>query len=105
VGGGYRLARPAETINLLEIINTVGTLQRITTCPLGLPNHGGNLCPLHRTMDNVAAAVMKMLDGVTLKHLIEQPGASNKPLCDARATQDITISGTLRVRPAGVAQP
>jgi Rrf2 family protein len=98
VGGGYRLARPADSITLLEIVNTVGTLQRITTCPLGLPNHGPNLCPLHRSMDNAAAAVIKMFDGVTLKHLIDQPNSLNKPLCDARATQDITVHGTLRVR-------
>jgi Rrf2 family transcriptional regulator, nitric oxide-sensitive transcriptional repressor len=99
VGGGYKLARPADTINLLDVINTVGTLERITTCPLGLPNHGTNLCPLHKAMDNAAAAMIAMFDGVTLKHLIDQPNSVNKPLCDARTTQDITISGTMKVRP------
>lgn len=99
VGGGYKLARPADTINLLDVINTVGSLQRITACPLGLPNHGTNLCPLHRTMDNAAASIIKMLDGVTLKSLIEQPNNINRPLCDARATQDVTVNGTIRVRP------
>jgi Rrf2 family transcriptional regulator, nitric oxide-sensitive transcriptional repressor len=99
VGGGYRLARSADQINLLDVINTVGTLQRITTCPLGLSNHGPNLCPLHRHLDNAAAAVIKMLDGVTLKDVIDTPGAVNKPLCDQKATAEITVSGSIRVRP------
>lgn len=99
VGGGYRLARPAAQINLLDVVNTVGTLQRITTCPLGLANHGTNLCPLHRTMDNAAATLIKMLDGVTLQNLIDAPGASNKPLCDVRNTQEVATTGAIRVRP------
>lgn len=98
VGGGYRLARPANTIKLLEIINTVGHLGRITTCPLGLPNHGTNLCALHRTMDKAAETLMTMLDGVTLRDLIDQ-GGMNKPLCDARTTQEVTVNGAMRVRP------
>ena len=30
VGGGYRLSRPAANIRLVEIIQTVGNLERIT---------------------------------------------------------------------------
>ncbi len=99
VGGGYRLARPADQINLLDVINGVGTLQRITTCPLGLPNHGTNLCPLHRQLDAAAASIMKMLDGVTLKNIIDTPGAPNKPLCDTSRTTELSVSGSIRVRP------
>lgn len=99
VGGGYRLAKPAEQINLLDVVRTVGTLNRITTCPLGLSNHGHNLCPLHRKLDEAAASMITMLDGVTLQQLVDSPGANNRPLCDSRAIQEITISGSIRVRP------
>lgn len=98
VGGGYKLARPSDQIKLLDVINTMGHLSRITSCPLGLPNHGDNLCPLHKTMDNAAAGVIKMLDGVTLRHLVDQPDGS-RPLCDVRAMQDLTVNGSIRVRP------
>lgn len=92
VGGGYRLIRPADQVNLLDIINTVAPVRRITECPLGLKNHGPNLCPLHRKTDAAAAAVIEIFGKATLADLINDP-KSNKPLCDERATQQLTIHG------------
>lgn len=99
VGGGYKLARPATEIRLVEVINTVGSLKRIETCPLGLPNHGPNLCPLHRTMDKAAAALIDLLDNVTLQNLVDDPKTPNKPMCDSITMAALTIGGTLPVRP------
>jgi Rrf2 family protein len=98
VGGGYKLSRPAAQINLLDVVNSVGSLQRIHACPLGLANHGTNLCPLHRQLDQAAAMLIKMLDGITLKSLIEQPDAMNRPLCDVERTVQLTTSGAIKVR-------
>jgi Rrf2 family protein len=72
VGGGYKLAKPASQINMLEIIRSVGRLQRITSCPLGLANHGPNLCPLHRRMDEAAGMLIDRFSGVTLADLIAE---------------------------------
>lgn len=94
VGGGYKLARPATEVTLLEIINAVSPVERIETCPLGLPNHGPFLCPLHRKADQAAACVIEIFQGVTLGDLISDP-MSNKPLCDVEATARLTIAGTL----------
>ncbi len=95
-GGGYQLARPASEILLLDVIRCVGHIERIHTCPLGLPNHGPNLCPLHRRMDEAARVVIESLDGVTLETLTSDPKA-NRPLCDVEATArlaGITINGS-----------
>jgi Rrf2 family protein len=98
VGGGYKLARSATEIRLVEIINTVGELKRIETCPLGLVNHGSNLCPLHRTMDRAAATLIEMLDNVTLQNLVDDPKTPNKPMCDSITMAALTVGGTLPVR-------
>jgi Rrf2 family protein len=98
VGGGYKLARSATEIRLVEIINTVGELKRIETCPLGLVNHGSNLCPLHRTMDRAAATLIEMLDNVTLQNLVDDPRTPNKPMCDSITMAALTVGGALPVR-------
>ena len=91
VGGGYKLSRPAAQIRLLEVINSVAEVSRITTCPLGLASHGSNLCPLHRKIDEAAAAVISVYSGVTLQDLVDDP-KSNKPLCETDAPAKLTVS-------------
>src|SRR5688572_4430494 len=48
VGGGITLAKPPEELTILEVVNAVDPIRRITTCPLGLAGHGAKLCALHR---------------------------------------------------------
>lgn len=95
VGGGYRLSRPAEEISLLEVIGAVAPLKRITTCPLGLSDHGSNLCPLHRKMDMAAKMLMDHFTGVSLADLINQREGS-KPLCDKAKAAKLTVSVSKR---------
>lgn len=94
VGGGYKLARKADQIKLLDVIEAVAPVRRIETCPLGLPNHGKNLCPLHRKTDMAAAAVIEIFGGTTLSDLLSGPDSS-KPLCDPSATQQLTVHGRI----------
>lgn len=97
VGGGYKLARPASQIEMLEIIESIGRIGRITACPLGLENHGPNLCPMHRALDSAAKAVFDVLRGVTLQHLISDPTANNMPLCDVKRQTQMSAAGHLTV--------
>lgn len=84
VGGGYRLARPAAEIRLLDAVNAVTPLQRIERCPLGLREHGANLCPLHRKMDQAIAAVIEVFNGVSLAEVLDAPEGVSAPLCEVR---------------------
>lgn len=95
VGGGYRLARPASQITLLDVVRAVSTVERIKTCPLGLANHGPNLCPLHRKVDEVLAKVIETYQGVSLQDLLNQPN-QNMPLCDEEKTAKLRIDPALR---------
>lgn len=90
VGGGYRLSRPVGDITLLDIVNAIDPVGRIKTCPLGLPNHGANLCALHRTVDRAAAMLIDTFQGVTLADLVEDSDGA-RPLCDTAMAEKLGI--------------
>ncbi len=94
VGGGYRLARPAEAISLMDVINAIDPVKPIHECPLGLPNHGANLCPLHTCMDRAARTLIQQFEGVTLAKLIADSNGS-RPLCDTQLAErlGLTVNG------------
>jgi Rrf2 family transcriptional regulator, nitric oxide-sensitive transcriptional repressor len=82
INGGYALAREAEKITILEVVNAVDPLKRIRTCPLKLKTHGKSLCPLHRKLDNAIAEVERAFATTTLDDLLKDPSATT-PLCEA----------------------
>ncbi len=84
VGGGFILARPADTITILDVLNIVDPMQRITFCPLGLQSHGTRLCPLHRKLDDAIARTEEAFSQITLAMLVNEPTLSPS-LCELPA--------------------
>lgn len=78
VRGGYKLAKPAESITLLDVARSVAPLERIDRCPLASAARNGTLCPLHRVADRAAAAVIEVYGSVTLRDLLKD---ATHPLC------------------------
>ncbi len=81
--GGFKLSRDADDITILDVLNVVQPVQRITCCPLGIEGHDA-LCPLHRRLDEAAASIESALGGVTITDLLTDPRA--RPLCGAADT-------------------
>jgi Rrf2 family protein len=81
VNGGFRLARAADELSVLEVVNAVEPIQRIRTCPLGLKAHGVRLCPLHKRMDAALATVEEAFRSTTIAEVLAEPSES-VPLCD-----------------------
>ena len=69
--GGFTLARSPEAISVLEVINAVDPIQRIRTCPLGLPEHGTKLCTLHQRLDDAMAYVEQMFGNSTMADMLK----------------------------------
>jgi Rrf2 family nitric oxide-sensitive transcriptional repressor len=88
--GGFCLTRPAEQISLLAVVNAVEPLQRIKHCPLRLPNHGTNLCPLHRRVDDALAAVEAAFATTTLADIVADKTGSI-PLCSDGSDPCVTL--------------
>ena len=81
VRGGFLLARVPEDITILDVVNAVEPIQRISTCPLGLKSHGVRLCPLHFRMDRALAMVEEAFRQSTLAEVLAEPSQS-VPLCE-----------------------
>ena len=79
-GGGYELARQAEQLTILEVVNAVDALQRINACPLGLKSHS-QLCPLHAELDRAYAAMEAAFAKVTIEQLLDSTNPT-VPLCE-----------------------
>ncbi len=91
VGGGYRLNRPASDISLMDVINSIDSIDRIRSCPLKLENHSGKLCPLHARLDGAAKALIDTFEGISLANMIaEDP--SIRPLCSAEMTTRVNLT-------------
>ena len=79
-GGGYALLRAPEDVSILDVVESVAPIPRIRRCPLGLKSHT-SLCPLHRELDEAAAATERAFARVTIAQLLNQPHGV-PPLCE-----------------------
>ncbi len=92
VGGGISLVRTPEELTILDVVNAVEPLGRITTCPLGLAAHGAHLCPLHKRMDDAIQVMEQAFRSTTLTEVLADPNPSiplsniRAPLCGSGTT-------------------
>lgn len=78
IGGGFVLAKPSSDISILDVVNAVDPIERLTSCPLGIDSHGFNLCPLHKRLSQATATVEAAFAQSRLSELVEE---SQSPLC------------------------
>ncbi|MBX9689908.1 MAG: Rrf2 family transcriptional regulator [Candidatus Obscuribacterales bacterium] len=77
IGGGFALSRGPEEISILQVINAVDPICRITSCPLKLEAHGKHLCALHKKIDDATANIEKTFAKTSMSDLLV-----SVPLCD-----------------------
>ncbi len=80
--GGYSLAIPADQICLLDVVNTVAPIGRITSCPLNIESHSTELCPLHHELDKAYQQIEKAFEKVTIAQIINRT-TSVTSFCEA----------------------
>lgn len=81
LGGGFRLAKPACEMTVLEVVNAVDPIKRIRKCPLDIKSHGTNLCPLHKRLDEATQHFERCFAETTIAELLSEPGRST-PFCE-----------------------
>ena len=87
LGGGFRLAKPAGALTVLEVVNAVDPIKRIAKCPLDLETHGGGLCALHKHLDQATESVEQSFADTTIADLLAQPGRCT-PFCEEPQQQN-----------------
>jgi Rrf2 family protein len=109
--GGFLLSRKPAAISVLDIVQAVDPIQRVERCPLGLRQHRGGLCPLHRRLDQAAALVEQAFAACSIAELVHE-AEEHDVLCspDAppkapRREQAISGQGRRKSRPAGQRTP
>lgn len=86
--GGYALDRPAAEISILDVLEAVDPIKRITSCPLGLEAHGTKLCSLHRKLDDALAHMELIFRDATLDRMAGSDSGSSRALCDVSGGPD-----------------
>jgi Rrf2 family protein len=97
--GGYVLARPLDDVTVLDVVNAVDPLKRIDHCPLGRAEHRGNLCSLHRRLDQGIALIETLFEQTTVGQLLAEQAPGRSPLCavhQAREPSSVEGTGPLR---------
>ncbi len=87
--GGFSLRCDPQTTTLLDVVDVIDPLERITTCPLGRKAHRRRLCPLHTYIDEVIELLQDSLSQMTLQSVID--GTPGPALCQ-QASIGLTVS-------------
>jgi Rrf2 family nitric oxide-sensitive transcriptional repressor len=98
--GGFSLARPADEITALEVVNAVDPIVRIRKCPLGLPAHADCLCPLHQKLDDAIAVIERALASSTIAEMVDTARGTNKA-CAFPAAAPAPVKPTVKGKPVG----
>lgn len=75
-GGGFRLARPADRITLLKVVETLEGDSFVGGCVLGLAECSDeNACPLHQQWSEIKNEILKMFVSESVMELADEfPG-------------------------------
>jgi len=73
-GGGFLLKRPADQIRVLEVLEAVENIRRLTEeCVLGLDRCSDEVsCPLHETWKEFRDTLLAKLENATLADMVAE---------------------------------
>lgn len=94
--GGFVLENDPKALTVYDVMAAVDPPQRIRECPLKLPEHKANLCPLHQRLDEAMEMVEEAFRATTIAEVTADP--AHRPL-GSRKTK-VTVSGGLALTSA-----
>ena len=83
-GGGFALAKPADQMTLLNVVETIDGPDITTRCMIGLPGcSDDNPCPLHEYWGQIRAEIVQMLKGNSIADLARLSSEKHLKLADS----------------------
>jgi Rrf2 family protein len=68
--GGYKIAKPASSIAIIDIINTFNEFTHQDECLLGIGKcDGDSICSMHEQWSEPKSLIQKMFENTTLQNL------------------------------------
>ena len=95
--GGFVLTKEPSKVSIWEVVEAVAPIKRIRECPLGIKNHGADLCLLHRRLDTAMALVEECFRDTTVAELLGQPDGVT-PLCATQQGRAIDTKRTPKTK-------
>ncbi len=78
--GGVALARSADEITLLDVVEAIDGLDVVQRCVIGLPECSDECpCSLHRYWKEIRERIVEMLGGKSIGALVEETEEGLKP--------------------------
>ena len=87
-GGGFHIDCDPRTTTLLDVVNAINPLVRITSCSFYHGSNDKKLCPLHAHLDEITVLLQNHLRNMTLQSVID--GSTGPALCMDDLTGDQT---------------
>jgi Rrf2 family protein len=91
--GGFVLAHAPSEVSVFDIVSAIDPLPRIRVCPLALPVHCKQLCPLHKELDDAFELVEKAFRRASLSSLVQAGTEMRSSLKHASQKVHIHIPG------------
>jgi Rrf2 family protein len=80
LGGGFRLARPAQSISLLEVVEPIEHISRWSGCILGRSQCSDESpCAIHHRWKQVRDAYLRLLKQTTIADLVAKGELALEP--------------------------
>jgi Rrf2 family protein len=80
LGGGFRLARPPQSISLLDVVEPIEHISRLSGCILGRPECSDEApCAIHHRWKSVRDAYLRLLKQTTIADLVAKGEMALEP--------------------------
>jgi Rrf2 family protein len=104
--GGFHLTCDPATVSLLDVVNAITPVKRLSCCREARPGESLTLCPLHQRLEEVHRKLLDTLGNTMLKDVVKDvPGPAQCRADDERPAKPVTVAATASHafgRPAGI---